>query len=232
MVMRTTDLDPLKNSVEEILTPEELDNLFASEKPKKHYIGFEISGKVHLGSGLVTMLVIKELQKLGVETTVFLADWHSFINQKLGGDPVIIRELAVDYFKEAMIASVLCVGADPNKIKFILANDIYKNDYWQMVLDVASHVTISRSRRSTDIAGRVAGDDASTALLFYPMMQVADIFYMNINLAHSGTDQRKAHVVARDVADKLRLTKQNKPVAIHQHLLQGEGIPGPHQGAG
>ena len=65
------------------------------------------------------MLVIKELQKLGVKTNILLADWHSFINQKLGGDPVIIRELAIDYFKEAMIASALCVGADPNKIKFI-----------------------------------------------------------------------------------------------------------------
>ena len=127
--MKQVDLNFLRNTVEEILTPEELDNLFASNKPVKHYIGFEISGKVHLGSGLVTMLVIKELQKLGVETTVLLADWHSFINQKLGGDPILIRELAIDYFKEAMIASALCVGADPNKIRFILANDIYKNDY-------------------------------------------------------------------------------------------------------
>lgn len=59
-------------------------------------------------------------------------------------------------------------------------------------------------------------------------MQVADIFYQGINLAHAGLDQRKAHVIAREIGDKLKikpLLDKNgnpiKPVVIHHHLLLG-----------
>ena len=64
------------------------------------------------------------------------------------------------------------------------------------------------------------------AYLFYPAMQAADIFNQNINLAHAGMDQRKAHVIAREVGLKLREPlkhkgKAYKPIAIHHHLLKG-----------
>lgn len=174
------------------------------------------------------MRVIKELQEMGVHTSVLLADWHSYINKKLNGDMETIREVAVDYFKEAMIASALCVGADPAKIEFILANDVYDSDFWMTTFDVSSNMTLSRAKRSVDIAGREAGDDMPVAILFYPPMQVADIFNMNIHLAHGGTDQRKAQVVARDVAGSLSHKvvtgpdgKPMKPIALHHHLLQG-----------
>lgn len=49
-------------------------------------------------------------------------------------------------------------------------------------------------------------------------MQSADIFALGVNIAHSGTDQRNVHVVAREAASALG---QEKPVAIHHHLLQG-----------
>jgi tyrosyl-tRNA synthetase len=55
---------------------------------------------------------------------------------------------------------------------------------------------------------------------------------MGVNLAHAGMDQRKAHVVARQVAEKLTINplldaKGNKisPVAIHQNLIAGLAGP-------
>jgi tyrosyl-tRNA synthetase len=57
---------------------------------------------------------------------------------------------------------------------------------------------------------------------------------MNVNLAHAGMDQRKAHVVARQVAGKLIINplKNSKgetisPVAIHHNLIAG--LSGPEQ---
>ncbi len=59
-------------------------------------------------------------------------------------------------------------------------------------------------------------------------MQVADIFIQNVNLAHAGYDQRKAHVIARDVALKMKknnLTNNDgekiKPICVHHHLILG-----------
>lgn len=222
----------LNSTVEEILTPEDLKKLLENPTTLKHYIGFEISGKVHIGTGIMTMRVIKELQELGVQTSCFLADWHSYINKKLGGDIEVIREMALSYFKEALIASALCVGADPKKINFVLADDTYDPDYWLTTLDVASNITLSRGKRSVDIAGRAGGEDMPIAILFYPPMQVADIFHQGIHIAHAGTDQRKAHVVARDIAMKLRHKQLKnpdgeimKPVALHHHLIQGLSQP-------
>lgn len=45
------------------------------------------------------------------------------------------------------------------------------------------------------------------ASTFYPCMQVADIFELQLDVASAGMDQRKAHVLARDVAEKLRWRK-------------------------
>ncbi|MFH0852408.1 MAG: tyrosine--tRNA ligase [bacterium] len=231
----TTDqkLNLIKRNTAEILTEEDLRGLLESDEQIKHYIGFEISGKVHLG-GLVCLQKVKDFMDAGAECTIFLADWHTWINEKLGGDIATIKRVAVGYFKEAMSAAFACVGGDPKKLKFVLGSDLYHNadTYWETVIDVAKHVTLSRMQRSITILGRKEGRDVDFAKLIYPAMQVADVFHMGINLAHAGLDQRKAHVIVRDAADKLQLHplknktgKVIKPVAIHNELLMGLGKP-------
>lgn len=208
----------ITRNLEEVLTEEELKTLLESGQPLRHYIGFEISGKVHLGQGLAVMQKVKDIHEAGAEITIFLADWHGWINNKLDGTLETATRMAKEYFEEAMKAAYLCVGGNPDDLKFILGSELYDKTYWPKVISVAKHTTISRMLRSTDIMGRIAGESSDTATLFYPAMQAADIFQMGINLAHAGTDQRNVHVVARDGAKEIGMAK---PVAIHHHLLQG-----------
>ena len=49
-------------------------------------------------------------------------------------------------------------------------------------------------------------------------MQASDIFAMDLDVAYAGMDQRRAHMLARDAADKL---KWKKPIALHTPLLPG-----------
>lgn len=215
----------ITRNLEEVLTEEELKSLVESGKPLKHYIGFEISGKVHLGQGLFTMMKIKDLQEAGVQTTILIADWHTWLNKKLDGNLETIKKLGRSYFEEALKAGALCVGADPDKIEFILGSELYDklgSDYWATVVRVAKETTLSRMIRSTTIMGRIESEVTDSAMLIYPSMQSADIFMMNINIAHAGTDQRNVHIVARDVAEKL---DYQKPIAIHGHLLLGLSKP-------
>ena len=44
-----------KKPTEELLIGGSLDNFLRKDIPLKHYIGFEISGKIHLGTGLICM---------------------------------------------------------------------------------------------------------------------------------------------------------------------------------
>ena len=67
----------------EIVTKEDLKEVFENYNHPKHYIGFEISGRVHIGSGLVTALKLQDFMKAGIKPIVFLADYHSWLNKKL-----------------------------------------------------------------------------------------------------------------------------------------------------
>ncbi|MBI2018671.1 tyrosine--tRNA ligase [Candidatus Daviesbacteria bacterium] len=208
----------ITRNLEEVLTEEELKQLIESGTPLKHYIGFEISGKVHLGTGLAVMQKVKDLALAGAQTTIFLADWHTWLNKKLDGTLETARKMAREYFEEGLKAAYLCVGGQIQDLKFVLGNELYNQTYWAKVIGVAKATTISRMLRSTDIMGRLAGDSSEVATLFYPAMQAADIFQMGVNIAHAGTDQRNVHVVAREAAKKIGFAK---PVAIHHHLLKG-----------
>jgi tyrosyl-tRNA synthetase len=95
------------------------------------------------------------------------------------------------------------------------------------MIDFSKNTTLARIQRSITIAGRKEGEGINFAIMIYPPMQVADIFAQGINIAHAGNDQRKAQVIARDVALQLKNCLKNKkgekikPVAVHGHLILG-----------
>ena len=174
----TTDerFNLITRNLEETLTEEELKHLLDSDTPLKHYIGFEISGKVHLGTGLATLLKIKDLHDAGAQTVIWLADWHGWINNKLDGTLETANRMAREYFAEGMKAAYLCIGGDPDTLVFKQGSELYANkpEFWATMIKVAKATTISRMLRSTTIMGRVAGDSSPSANLIYPAMQAAD----------------------------------------------------------
>jgi len=223
-------IELINKNLEECLTLEDLKVLVESEIPLRHYIGFEISGKLHIGSGLMSAMKIKDFIEAGIDCNILLADWHTWLNDKLSGDLKVIQEVAVNYFKEALKASLICVGGNPEKVKFVLGSDLYHNNdtYWQTLVDISKNLTLARVVKSSTIMGRKEGENQIFARLIYPPMQVADIFIQGVNLAHAGMDQRKAHVIAREVAGNLRISslkdsegKVYKPIALHHHLILG-----------
>ena len=218
----------ITQNCQETMTQEDLKKLIDSKTPIVHYIGFEISGMVHLGTGLISMGKIADFLKAGVKCKILLADFHSFLNNKLGGDWDNIRKATDAYFKEGLIASLKCFGINESEVEFISGKELYEKhpEHWETFMRVGKHVTLSRNLRSISIMGKKQKEDVDMATLFYPPLQVADIFTLGVNLAHGGIDQRKAHVIAREVGDKL--PNGWKPVAVHQNLIAG--LTGPVQG--
>lgn len=207
----------------EVITEEEFRSRLSSGTPLTHYIGFEISGYVHIGQGIMSALVMKDLTELGVQCTVWLADWHTWLNEKLDGTKETAAKIGRGYFTEAIKACFLAVGGDPQQLEFRLASDWYVKDalrYMELEKKVEKETTLSRMQRSLSIMGREEGSAVNVASLTYPGMQAADIFYQNIDIAHASMDQRKAHVIMRDVANKV-IPGKPKPVAIHHPLIDG-----------
>ncbi len=223
----------ITRNLEETLTVEELKDLIESGTPLKHYIGFEISGKFHIGY-LLVMMKVKDLQDAGAETVIWLADLHSAINDKLGGNLETIKEVGKNYFTDGVKAIFESIGGDPDKLIFKLCSEEYSKhpEFWQTFLEVGKDTTLARTLRSITIMGREQSEDVETAKLMYPIMQAADIFLLQANIAHAGIDQRKVHVIAREAASKIKTNplknakgEQIKPIAIHHPILLGLDAP-------
>ena len=204
-------LERLTANTEEVVTIEELKAVLNKTHPKA-YIGFEPSGVVHLGWKICTNK-IKDFLACGFNFIILLADWHAYINDKLGGNIDKIQ-LCGKYMEDCFAA----MGVDTSKLRFMYASD-YVNDakYWELVIKTAKASSVARVKRAMDIMGREEQEaEKDLSKLFYPAMQVSDIFYLNLDVAYGGTDQRHAHMLARDVAKKIG---QTTPVAIHTSLL-------------
>ena len=202
--------------VAECVTEDELDKLLSEKSHPKAYIGFEPSGLLHAGS-LVPMLKCKELVEAGFEVTILLADWHGYINDKLGGSWENLKA-GIEYQRQMF--TIFCPG-----VKFRTASELVSGEgYWEMVLRVSKASSLKRMRRALSIMGRDESDgDKDMSKFFYPAMQATDIYALDVDLALGGMDQRHAHMLARDVADKLKLPK---PVALHTPLLGSLSGPG------
>lgn len=210
-------LDLITRDAQELVTDEEAKALagrIAAGESCRGYIGFEPSGSVHLGWVLVANK-ISDFVEAGLDFTILLADWHAMINDKLGGNLEDIRACGA-YMEHCFKA----LGVPTDRLNFVYANDLVANaDYWGTVLQVAKSTSLARVKRAMDIMGRSADDgEKDFSKFIYPSMQVADIFYMKMDLAYGGLDQRHAHMLCRDVAKKLNL---KPPVAVHTPLIPG-----------
>ena len=170
---------------------------------------------MHIGQGLVCGTKIKDLTKAGFDFTIFLADYHSMINNKYGGDLDKIRTTG-NYFRNCFTA----LGIPENTVNYIWASDLAdKKEYWERVLRIARTITTQRVMRAIPIMGRdMKSHDTEAAAIFYPCMQAADIFDMGLDVACAGIDQRKAHILARESGEKLGW---GKPVSLHTPMLIG-----------
>ncbi|MGI0025001.1 MAG: tyrosine--tRNA ligase [Nitrososphaera sp.] len=207
-----------KEPTEEVITAEELRTLLEAKAHPKHYIGLEISGVLHLGSLVLTGFKINDFIKAGIDTTVFLADWHTYINDKLGGDWDRIKQVS-EYYAEAF--KFFCPG-----VNIVLGSDMYEQmgeKYWERFVRFSKHMTLARTMRSLTIMGRSEEEkNLDLAQLFYPPMQSVDIKALDLDIVHAGLDQRKIHMLVREIFPKL---KWKVPVLVHHHLLPGLSEP-------
>jgi tyrosyl-tRNA synthetase len=202
---------------EEIVTREELIELLKTNSSPKHYIGIEISGFLHLGSLISTGFKINDFLKAGVCCTVFLADWHTVINDKLGGDWDVIKKVS-KYYSNAF--KLVCPG-----VKIVLGSDLYdsRKEYWSEFVKFTKHMSLARTLRTLTIMGRSEKEEKiDLAKLLYPPMQAVDIHSLDLDIVHAGMDQRKIHMLVREIFPKM---KWKVPVAVHHRLLPGLSQP-------
>ena len=201
-------IELVKKGTLEIVTPEELPAKIEKET-KIAYIGFEPSGKIHLGHA-ATIGKMLDLQKAGFKIKILLADLHAYLNGKGSLDKIkAISEYNIQCF--------LALGLSEDT-EFILGSSFQtREDYTYKVHELALYTTLSRAKRSMAQITRESKDH-KVAEVIYPLMQVIDMLFLETDLAVGGMEQRKIHMLARENLPKMGF---EPPVCIHTPLLHG-----------
>lgn len=212
MMVKVMNINSSMNAITrgalEVVTPEELREKLENNR-KTAYIGYEPSGKVHLGHAITVKKMI-DLQKAGFKIKILLADLHAYLNGK--GSLEEIKEIS-EYNAECFRALGLSEDTE-----FILGSSFQtEEDYTMKVYQLALSTTLTRARRSMAQITR-DDEDHHVAEVIYPLMQVVDMLFLEVDLAVGGMEQRKIHMLARDNLPKLGFAS---PVCIHTPLLHG-----------
>ena len=139
------------------------------------------------------------------------------INDKLGGDWETINKVSKYYFDAFKL---VCPQAN-----IVLGSDLYdsRKEYWKEFMKFTKHMSLKRTMRTLTIMGRSEDESKiDLAKLLYPPMQAVDIHSLDLDIVHAGMDQRKIHMLVREIFPKMGW---KVPVAVHHKLLPGLSKP-------
>jgi len=204
-------LELIKRNTEEIITEEDLKKVLKEKKKPVVYCGYEPSGPMHLGH-FVTVIKLMDLKKAGFDVKILLADIHAFLNRK--GDEEKIKKEVENWRK-----TVKAIGLDA---EVVLGSAFqFSKEYQMDIMRLAQASTINRGLRSMQEIARDI-ENATISQLWYPLMQAADIKYLKVDVALGGMEQRKVHMIAKDMKDVLKYNF----IALHTPLITSLKGPG------
>lgn len=194
----------IKRNTAEIVTEQELKKLLKEKKNPVVYCGYEPSGPLHLGH-FVTITKLMDLSEAGFKVKVLLADIHTFLNRK-GSEEDIKKEVL------AWKKTIKAIGFNA---EIVLGSDFqFGKEYQLDVMKLAQEATINRGLRSMQQIARDI-ENATISQLWYPLMQVTDIKHLQVDIALGGMEQRKVHMMGREMSKILGYNF----VALHTPLI-------------
>ncbi len=194
----------LRNTTE-IVTEEELDEILEKDSPTT-YVGYETSGPLHLGHWLSIRKTL-DMQKAGFNVKILFADLHTYLNKK--GEEDWIQAMT-EYWQATFEACGL-------EAEYIRGREFQEDtDYFHDILEISLNTTINRGTRSMQEVARGDRDSQSVSQIVYPLMQALDIEYLDVDVAIGGIEQRKIHMLAREVLPDIGY---RKPTCLHHPLV-------------
>lgn len=210
-------LESILSIGEEVVNPDELNTLLNKKPNVVAYDGFEPSGRMHLAQGLLRAHNVNKFTNANIKFKFWVADWFALMNLKLGGDLKKIQNAG-----KLMIETWKASGMNLDNVEFIWSSDEINrrsDEYWKLVLDIATKFNLTRIKKCTQIMGRDESDDLAASQIFYPVMQAADVFFLNVDICSLGMDQRKVNMLCREYSKKAK--RKFAPVIVSHHMVMG-----------
>lgn len=180
--------------------------------------GIRATGRLHLGNYLGAVKGMLELQdNPEYETFYMVADVHTITT------PYNVEELK--HNRREVIIDYLAAGLDPEKSVIFQQAEV--PEHLELAFYFSSAVTIARMQHLPTFKEKVKQypDEATMALLNYPVLMAADILIYNAGLVPVGIDQEPHLEVARVIANNMNSkygTNFPEPVRF---ATKGEYVP-------
>jgi tyrosyl-tRNA synthetase len=193
-------IELIKDNLAEIIGEKELEDKIKSGKTLKIYWGTSPTGKPHIGYFL-PLIKIAQLVKAGCEVTILFADLHAYLDAMKTSWELL--ELRTQYYERLIKQILIELDVDLNKIKFIKGSDYQLNkEYTIDVYKFMSKISVDSAQKG---GAEVVKQSSNPTLsgLAYPLLQVLDEVYLDVDAELGGQDQRKIFMLSRDHIHKL-----------------------------
>ncbi|KAG5932756.1 hypothetical protein E4U59_007305 [Claviceps monticola] len=190
----TERLALLKENLAEVLNPEIIEEILAEGRDPKIYWGTATTGRPHCGY-FVPAIKIAQFLAAGCDVTILLADVHGFLDNLKA--PIELVEQRVHFYRYIITAVLQAVGVSTEKLRFVQGSSYqYDREYTKDVYKLCSILTTHDGQRAGAEVVKQS-DNAPISGLLYPVLQVLDEQYLDVDAQFGGVDQRKLFIAAK-----------------------------------
>jgi tyrosyl-tRNA synthetase len=215
----TARLSLIRENLSEILNAEIIEKIIDEGKNPKIYWGTATTGRPHCGY-FVPAIKIAQLLAADCDVTILLADLHAFLDSQKA--PIDLVKHRAEFYRHTISSILQAVGVSLEKLKVVLGSSYQTNaDYAMDIYKLASLISEHDAKRAGAEVVKQS-DNAPLSSLLYPMLQVLDEQYLDVDAQFGGVDQRKLFIAAKDWLPRLGYRER-------AHLMNPM-VPGLHGG--
>lgn len=195
----------ITRNLQEMLGNEEELRQIISERPLKLYWGTATTGRIHIGY-FIQFLKIADYLKAGCHIKILFADLHAFLdNMKSSLEQL---EWRTKYYQLIIKEVLKSMGIDISRLEFVKGTDYQLSRNYTM--DIYKLMSITSLNDAKHSGAEVVKQNENPKLnsLVYPLLQVLDEEYLDVDGEASGIDQRKIFVYGRTFMPKLGYKKR------------------------
>lgn len=195
------DRSILKRGVAEIIVEQELIELLESGKKLRLKEGFDPSAPdIHLGH-VVTLRKLRQLQELGHQVVLIVADWTARIGDPSGQSatrPMLTKQ-QIEQNAETYMKQFFKV-VDRQRTEVRRQSEWFDKFTLDDVIQLTSKFTIAQLLAREDFNRRYsAGSPISVTEMLYPLFQAYDSVAIDADVEFGGTDQKFNCLLGREL---------------------------------
>lgn len=155
--------------------------------------------------------------------TILLADIHAFLDNLKA--PIEIVQHRADYYRHCITALLKSVGVATDQLKFVLGSSYQKTPEYIMDVYKLSSLTTEHDVRRAGSEIVKQSKNAPLSGLLYPILQILDEQYLDVDVQFGGLDQRKLFIAAKEWLPKLGYAEVGASCSVLFRMLTLSSVP-------